>query len=480
MIEEDISKINSYEEIKDALKRHPELETIRDVKTNWMSLYNKFHRLKSKGVINKDIAFPLPWKKRSPDNYHFYKDDEFNTLEKCQTYVDQKGYLSKADFIKSGDPVIYKIDREGFTKDIIFPNKVKQYNTKSYDTIEKCQDFIDSHEDITMVSDLIKSSDEEYYSVYLSIKSHKWFNDIKFSNKNNGRKDLTHLCSLEDIQDFVDLHDDIKCETDFLTKYKNEYKKAVSLGVCSEIKYKFRNRRPKDYTKYNSVNEIQCLINEKGYLTFEEFKKNEHNAFIQYTELKRKENKSLIFKIASGSSNEDRFIAVLEMYGIQYMTQLYFPEFIKNNGYYRYDFYLPEKNAIIEVHGEQHFGIDPEELAPRFNVIEEQRNDSIKYNYAVNQKHIPVYYLTYCLDRYNTFGYFQPVYTDAIKLLNDIGYINLTKIDDFYSEENILKEIQKFINTFNIKTFDRLNELNYIFGARVISYNLSDKLIYKT
>lgn len=38
MIEEDISKINSYEEIKDALKRHPELETIRDVKTNWMSL----------------------------------------------------------------------------------------------------------------------------------------------------------------------------------------------------------------------------------------------------------------------------------------------------------------------------------------------------------------------------------------------------------------------------------------------------------
>lgn len=54
-----------------------------------------FHRLKSKGVINKDIAFPLPWKKRSPDNYHFYKDDEFNTLEKCQTYVDKKGYLSK-------------------------------------------------------------------------------------------------------------------------------------------------------------------------------------------------------------------------------------------------------------------------------------------------------------------------------------------------------------------------------------------------
>ena len=478
MIEESINDINNYEDVVSVLNRHPELKTIKDIKNNWMPLYTKFNNLKRTGKIDKDLRLPLPWKKRSADNYHFY-GDELNTLEKCQEYVDQKGYSSKADFLKSGDPAIYKMDREGFTKDIKFPDKIKEYNTKNYDTIEKCQSFIDNHEDITMVSDLMKSNDDEYHSVYLSIKEHKWFNEIKFSNKNLGRLNLTYLSSLEDIQSFVNSHDDIKCETDFLTNYKNEYKKAVSLGVCSDIEYKFRNRRLRDYTKYNSVSEIQELVNTKGYLTAEEFHKNEHNAWVQYGELKHRENKTLIFKISSGSSNEDKFISVLEMYGIQYMTQLYFPEFIKNNGYYRYDFYLPEKNVIIEVHGEQHFGIDPNEFSPIYNVVEEQKNDEIKYNYAVNEKHIPVYYITYCQDRYESFGYFQPVYTDAIKLLNDIGYTDLTEIDDFCSEENMVKEIQKFIDSFNVKTFEDLNELNYIFGARVLSYNLLNKINFK-
>lgn len=479
MINEDISNINNYDDLKEALKRHPELKTIKDIKINWLPLYNRFNNLKSKGKIDKSLRIPLPWKKRSSDNYHFYKDDEFDTLEKCQAYIDKKGYLSRSDFLKANDPAIYKMDRNGFTKDLSFPNKIKQYNTKLYDTVEKCQNFIDNHSDITMISDLINSSDDEYYSIYLSIKSHKWFNDVKFSNKNQGRQDLKYLNSLESIQDFVDSHEDIKCETDFLTKYKNEYKKAVSLGVCSEIMYDFRNRRPRDYTKYNSVDEIQELINNNGYLTLEEFRINEHNAWIQYSELKRKDNKSLIFKIASGSSNEDRFISVLEMYGIQYMTQLSFPEFIKNKGNYRYDFYLPEKNVIIEVRGEQHFGNDPEEYSPRYNVVEEQNNDKVKYEYAVNQKHIPVYYLTYCIERYQSFGYFQTVYTDPIKLLNDIGYTNLTKIEDFYSEENILKEIQKFIDKFNIKSFEELIGLNYIFGSRIILYELSNRIKYK-
>lgn len=86
------------------------------------------------------------------------------------------------------------------------------------------------------------------------------------------------------------------------------------------------------------------------------------------------------------------------MYGICYIPQYTFKGFIKNNGHYRYDFYLPDKNVIIEVNGEQHFGNNPDEFSPRFNVIEEQENDKIKYEYATDKEHIPVYYFTYCLD----------------------------------------------------------------------------------
>ena len=156
----------------------------------------------------------------------------------------------------------------------------------------------------------------------------------------------------------------------------------------------------------------------------------------------------------------------------------FFPEFTKNSGCYRYDFYLPEKNVIIEVHGEQHFGNDPNEFGGVLDPVKEQENDKVKYEYAAITKGIPVVYFTYCKDRYDSFGYFRPVYTDIMKLLNDIGYSDLTAINNFSSEGNILSVIQNYISKFSISSLEELKENNFVYGNRVIAYSLEDKITY--
>ena len=480
MINEDISAVESFDDVVSILEKHPELETINDIKTQWPSLYNKFNNLKQKGKIEKDKRLPLPWKIRDQSTYHFYEKDELDTLEKCQAYVDKMGYTSRTKFIQSGDPTIYKIDKLGFSKLLKFKNKRPTYNTGYFDTIEKCQRFVDDHPDITMIDILRDSEDPEYHSVYLSIKNHRWFLDVNFPNRNLGRKDLSYLDSLSAVQKFIDDNEDIHSERDFRTNHLEEYKKAVALGVCQDLIYEYRHRKSKDYTVYSSIDEIQSLINEKGYLSMYEFCKNEHNARRQYYELKKSDPRSLIFKyISTGSSYEDRFVLVLEMYGIPYITQYKFPEFIKNTGCYSYDFYLPEKNVIVEIHGEQHFGTDPNEFVGYFNPIIEQENDKIKHDYAVNVKNIPIRYFTYCKDRYEAFGYFEKVFVDELELLESIGYTNLSIVDNFSSEDNIVLEIQKFIDKYSIKSFDQLNQLNYIFGSRLKAYSLENRVIYR-
>lgn len=396
MIDEDISKINSYSDVIEALKRHPELKTVHDVIVNWKSLKLKFSNLKVKGAIDKNLPFPLPPKK--VEEKRVYDPDEFNTLEKCQNYVNSHGYNSWSDFYYSGDPALNRM--KDFIKDIKFKNARKKYNTNLYNTIEKCQEFVDSHKDITMINDLRKSNDPEYHSVYLSIKNNKWYDDVKFSNKDLGRNKYDNLNTVEDFQSFIDSKDDIHSERDFRLKYPKEYSKATNIGnICGNLKFEFRHRKPKDNTKYNSIDEIQALINSAGYLTIWEFKKRNHNAWTQHFALQKKDNKSLVFRyVSTGSKYEDNFVLALQMYGICYIPQYTFKGFIKNNGHYRYDFYLPDKNVIIEVNGEQHFGNNPDEFSPRFNVIEEQENDKIKYEYATDKEHIPVYYFTYCLD----------------------------------------------------------------------------------
>ncbi|MFV8830545.1 hypothetical protein [Alkalihalobacterium sp. APHAB7] len=80
-----------------------------------------------------------------------------------------------------------------------------------------------------------------------------------------------------------------------------------------------------------------------------------------------------------GFSIPEKFtVNVLEQLGIEFETQKIF----EWSGNKRYDFYIPDKNMIIETHGRQHYSITFEYLGGR-SLEEEQENDRLKFNNAM-------------------------------------------------------------------------------------------------
>lgn len=55
----------------------------------------------------------------------------------------------------------------------------------------------------------------------------------------------------------------------------------------------------------------------------------------------------------SKSSYESHIASILSSEYIEFITEKIFPDCY--NGYYRFDFYLPNENICIEVNGEQHY-----------------------------------------------------------------------------------------------------------------------------
>lgn len=87
-------------------------------------------------------------------------------------------------------------------------------------------------------------------------------------------------------------------------------------------------------------------------------------------------------------SNPEREIKLfLERNSIDYIYEKSFDDLKgKKNGFMSYDFYLPDKNILIEYQGKQHYrpvafgGIEYEKAIIRF--IDQLKNDEIKNNYA--------------------------------------------------------------------------------------------------
>lgn len=102
------------------------------------------------------------------------------------------------------------------------------------------------------------------------------------------------------------------------------------------------------------------------------------------------------------SIGEDKIAKIFDKNNIEYVRQKSYDDLkSKNNRFYRYDFYLPKYNTLIEYDGEQHykegFGKGPEYLK------EVQQNDKIKNQYAIdhNIKLIRIPYTDYDKINYN-------------------------------------------------------------------------------
>ena len=92
------------------------------------------------------------------------------------------------------------------------------------------------------------------------------------------------------------------------------------------------------------------------------------------------------------SKGEDKIIRLLRASNIKFEREKTFADL--RGGKFRYDFYLPLYNILIEVDGEQHFKQVKVFQKTRSDFLKQQENDRRKNSYFL-AKNIPLYRIPY-------------------------------------------------------------------------------------
>lgn len=125
-------------------------------------------------------------------------------------------------------------------------------------------------------------------------------------------------------------------------------------------------------------------------------------------------------KCSDGISYPEKMISnILEQLGIKYKRQLNKKDFDWCENY-RYDFYLPDYNMIIETHGMQHYILRKNS---KFGTLEEIQKNDIEKEKTAKINNISYYVILDC--RYSTIDYIMNSISKSI--LNDM--LDLSKID---------------------------------------------------
>ena len=118
------------------------------------------------------------------------------------------------------------------------------------------------------------------------------------------------------------------------------------------------------------------------------------------------------------SKGEDKIIRLLRASNIKFEREKTFADL--RGGKFRYDFYLPLYNILIEVDGEQHFKQVKVFLMICSDFLKQQENDRRKNSYAL-ANNIPLIRIPYWeLDNLNNFSdLFQKKFLVVSKWHND-------------------------------------------------------------
>lgn len=92
------------------------------------------------------------------------------------------------------------------------------------------------------------------------------------------------------------------------------------------------------------------------------------------------------------SSYEEKIIQILKKNKVPFIREKTFQDLKK--GLYRFDFFLPRENCLIEVDGEQHYRFNKRFHKTRQDFLKAQERDRRKNNYALAHG-IPLYRIPY-------------------------------------------------------------------------------------
>ena len=92
------------------------------------------------------------------------------------------------------------------------------------------------------------------------------------------------------------------------------------------------------------------------------------------------------------SKNEEKIVKILLQEKISFIREKTFQDL--KNGKFRFDFYLPKENIIIEIDGEQHFKQIKKFQKTRQDFLKQQERDRRKNSYCL-ANNIPLYRVPY-------------------------------------------------------------------------------------
>lgn len=133
----------------------------------------------------------------------------------------------------------------------------------------------------------------------------------------------------------------------------------------------------------------------------------------------------MVYKVMA-STLEYCISRVLHQNHLTFTTEKTFEDL--HHGLYRYDFYLPSLNVLIEAQGTQHYTYSKFFHKKRSDFTKAQERDRRKISYALVHK-IPLYCIPYWdIDSIHTLSdIFKPEYLATSKFHNDIVYRNHQK-----------------------------------------------------
>ena len=92
------------------------------------------------------------------------------------------------------------------------------------------------------------------------------------------------------------------------------------------------------------------------------------------------------------SKNEEKIVKILLQEKVSFIREKTFQDLKK--GKFRFDFYLPKENIIIEIDGEQHFKQIKKFQKTRQDFLKQQERDRRKNSYCL-ANNIPLYRIPY-------------------------------------------------------------------------------------
>ena len=301
-----------------------------------------FSALLKRGFTSSDIHFPTNGHLKSSHKY-----DNFITIQDFQAFIDNNKVSSLKDFTKRYSGLLFEFRKRKFsTKDLIFQEGPGKKDYSKFNTIEDIQKLINSDFDINTSTDFI----EKYGGLYSRMKIIGLnIKDLVF--KEVKRQDLSNYKTLEDLKGYIKEKGIIESK-DLVENHSSIYSKLLKLGYNISdlpiINSKTKEKTTGKWYKYKTKEDLQKYIDESGCKSLSTL--TNKNGFMSKARRLGISLSEFVFPDKNKSSLEIEIEDFLKMNNINYITQKVFKDY--NN--FRFDFYLPEYELILEPGGDQH------------------------------------------------------------------------------------------------------------------------------